>query len=122
MNPSTVQELAELRRERFYADCENDVPVGATTLIFIADGGDASSSFVMCSKAMSPPERRQQQDGVPPQSSAWPYIADVDVALRGVLERRVVPPDGTTLTQNSLGVSTSRALQTTTHIVWANTQ
>ena len=40
---------------------------------------------------------------------------------RFVVKRRVVPPDGTTLAQNSLRVSTSRALKTTTHIVWANT-
>ena len=83
MNPSTVQELAELRRERFYADYEDDVPVGATTLIFIADRADAASSFVTCSEAMSPSGRRQQQDGVPPHSSAWAFLADVDVTLRG---------------------------------------
>ena len=35
------------------------------------------------------PEGRQPQDGVPPHSSVWAYLADVDVTLRGVLERRV---------------------------------
>ena len=54
MNPSTVQELAELRRERFYADCKDDVPVGATKLIFIADRADAASSFVILLKGDVP--------------------------------------------------------------------
>ena len=85
-------------------DTECFLSGGATTLIFIVDGADAVNSFVMRSAIL-------WNMAVPPESTSWhTNSAEINVALREVVERSVVDSAG--FNANETGWKNTRVTDT----------